>query len=58
MQAKRKRQLTDLFVKKLRPDQRAFLVWDAKQHGLALQVQPTGARAWKCIYSFRGRPAG
>jgi integrase len=56
MQAKRKRQLTDLFVKKLRPDQRAFLVWDAKQHGLALQVQPTGARAWKCIYSFRGRP--
>ena len=56
MQAKRKRQLTEFFVQKLKPEQRAFLVWDKKQHGLAVQVQPTGARAWKAIYSFRGRP--
>jgi integrase len=56
MQAKQKRSLTELFVKKTRPQDRAFLVWDAKQHGLALRIQPTGARAWKCIYSFRGRP--
>jgi integrase len=52
----RKRQLTELFVKKLKPEQRAFLVWDSKQHGLALQVQPTGSQAWKAIYSFHGRP--
>ena len=52
----RKRNLTELFVKKLKPEQRAFLVWDSKQHGLALQLQPTGSRAWKAIYSFHGRP--
>jgi integrase len=54
--AARKRQLTELFVKKVKPEKGAFLVWDTKQHGLALQVQPTGARAWKAIYSFHGRP--
>ena len=32
----RKRQLTELFVKKVKPEKRAFLVWDSKQHGLAL----------------------
>jgi integrase len=54
--AARKRQLTELFVKKVKPEGDAFLVWDTKQHGLALQVQPTGSRAWKCIYSRHGRP--
>src|SRR6516164_2601914 len=52
----RKRQLTELFVKKLKPEASAFLVWDTKQHGLALQVQATGAKAWKAIYSYHGRP--
>jgi hypothetical protein len=56
MKAKRKLSLTELFVKKAQPQDRAFLVWDAKQHGLALRIQPTGARSWKCVYSFRGRP--
>jgi integrase len=54
--AARKRQLTELYVKKVKPEKSAFLVWDSKQHGLALQVQPTGAKAWKAIYSFHGRP--
>jgi integrase len=54
--AARKRQLTELYVKKLKPEAHAFLVWDTKQHGLALQVQPTGAKAWKAIYSRHGRP--
>jgi integrase len=52
----RKRTLTELFVKKVKPEKSRFLVWDAKQHGLVLQVEPTGMRAWKCIYSFHGRP--
>jgi hypothetical protein len=54
--AARKRNLTELFIKKVKPENSRFLVWDTKQHGLALQVEPTGMRAWKCIYSFHGRP--
>src|SRR3974390_814970 len=52
----RKRKLTALLVQRQRPADAAYLVWDTKQHGLALRVQPTGARAWKCIYSRHGRP--
>jgi hypothetical protein len=48
--------LTDLYVRKLRPEAAAFVVWDTRQHGLALRVQPTGNRAWKAIYSRHGRP--
>ena len=32
------------------------LHWDTVQKGLVLQVQPTGQRSYKCIYSFRGKP--
>ena len=49
--AARKQSLTQLFVEKVKPQKTRFLVWDTKQHGLALQVEPTGMRAWKCIYS-------
>ena len=51
-----KRRLSVLFVEKVRPQARAFLVWDSDQKGLALQVQPTGYRAFKFIYRFRDRP--
>ena len=54
--ALRKLNLTDLYVRKLRPEAAAFVVWDTRQHGLALRVQPTGNRAWKAIYSRHGRP--
>jgi hypothetical protein len=37
-------------------DCRAFLIWDTIQRGLALQVQPTGYRAYKLIYRFGNRP--
>jgi hypothetical protein len=50
-----KRVLTELLLQRLRPQAQRFLVWDSKQNGLALQVRPNGLRAWKCIYSFRGR---
>lgn len=40
----------------VRERDRTFLVWDSRQHGLALQIQPTGHKAWKVIYSHRGRP--
>src|SRR5262245_59885546 len=51
-----KRRLTELFVRKLKPKTNAFVVWDTQQRGLAIRVQPTGARAWKVIYSYHGRP--
>jgi Arm DNA-binding domain len=31
------------------------LHWDTVRRGLVLQVQPTGQRSYKVIYSFRGR---
>jgi integrase len=54
--AARKQKLTELSVRRLKPEPAAYLIWDTHQHGLAVRVQPTGARAWKCIYSRQGRP--
>ena len=51
-----KRKLTDAFVRTVRPDpDRVIVYWDTLQHGLALTVQPSGHRAWKCVYTIRGR---
>ena len=47
---------TELFIRKVEPREGAFLVWDTHQRGLAVQVQPTGHKAWKCVYSTNGRP--
>jgi Arm DNA-binding domain len=54
--ALRKLNLTELYVRKVKPEAAAFVVWDARQHGLAMRVQPGGSKAWKCIYSRHGRP--
>lgn len=51
-----KRKLSDLYVKKLRPQSSPFLVWDTYQRGLALRVQPTGRKSWMCVYRRHGRP--
>ncbi len=51
-----KRRLTELTVRKARPESAAYLVWDALQRGLALRVQPTGAKSWVVVYSRHGRP--
>src|SRR5262249_10239237 len=50
-----KREITPLFLRTLKPREQAFLIWDAKQGGLALSVQPSGHMAWKAIYSRNGR---
>jgi len=52
----RKRRLTELAVRKARPESAAYLIWDTLQHGLALRIQPTGKRSWNAIYSRHGRP--
>jgi integrase len=54
--AARKRKLTELAVRKLTPESATYLVWDTHTRGLALKIMPTGSKAWKAIYSFRGRP--
>jgi hypothetical protein len=48
--------LNDRFIGDLQPRSKPYLVWDTMQHGLVVQVQPTGHRSFKCIYSRRGRP--
>jgi integrase len=50
-----KRVLTELYVKKVRPEPVAFSVWDLKEPGLVLRVNPTGRKAFKAVYSARGR---
>jgi integrase len=52
----RKRRLTELGVRKARPERAAYLIWDTKQPGLAIRIQPNGSRAWKVIYSRHNRP--
>jgi integrase len=54
-QPARKRRLTELAVRKLQPEAAAFVVWDIHQRGLAIRVQPTGARSWYAVYSRHGR---
>src|SRR5664279_3004610 len=54
--APNKRKLSDIFLKKLKPQARPFLVWDEQQRGLAVAVQPTGHKSWKVVYSLNGRP--
>ncbi len=51
----RKRTITQIAIRKARPEKHAYLIWDLRQRGLALQVQPTGSRAWKVIYPRSGR---
>jgi integrase len=48
--------LNDLAIKKLKPQAKPFLIWDTLQRGLAIRVEPTGYRSFKCIYSRHGRP--
>jgi integrase len=50
-----KRNLTELLVRKVRPEASAFNVWDAKERGLVLRVHPSGARAFKAVYSVGGK---
>jgi integrase len=47
--------LSALYVEKVKPQARAFLVWDSDAKGLALQVQPTGHRSYVLVYRHGGR---
>lgn len=54
--APRRRKLSDAFIKTIEPQSRPLIIWDTHQRGLAIQVQPSGHKAWKCVYSHHGRP--
>jgi integrase len=47
--------LNELTLKRLKPKAAPYLIWDTQQHGLVIQVQPSGNAAWKCIYSRHSR---
>ena len=51
----RKAKLTELLVRNLKPEATTYQVWDDRQHGLAIRVQPTGSKSWYVVYSLRGR---
>jgi integrase len=51
----RKTKLTELTVRSLKPAAAAYVVWDDRQHGLAIRVQPTGSKSWYVVYSLRNR---
>jgi integrase len=51
-----KQKLTTSTVSRARPSATPYLIWDDVQRGLALQVQPSGYRAYKLIYRFHKRP--
>jgi len=51
-----KRKLSEIFIRKLKPKDRPFAVWDTYQRGLLIRVEVTGFRSWKVVYPFHGRP--
>src|SRR5262249_42640681 len=53
-----RRKLSDAFVRTMQPNpDRTVMYWDTLQRGLALKVEPSGHRAWKCVYTIHGRGA-
>ncbi len=54
--APRKLRLSELAVQKALPKATTYALWDTKQLGLALRVQPTGGKSYYCVYSRHGRP--
>jgi integrase len=49
--------LNQMILKNLKPRAAgAFLTWDTLQHGLVIQMQPSGVASWKVIYSRHSKP--
>jgi integrase len=50
-----KRNLTELLCRKARAEGVPLNIWDTKEPGLVLRVQPSGHRAFFAVYCFRGQ---
>jgi integrase len=48
--------LSEFLLRQAKPAATAYNIWDTKAPGLVLRIQPSGHRAFKFVYSFRGRP--
>jgi len=51
-----KKKLNATLLKAITPQHKPFLIWDTMQRGFAVQVQPTGHMAYKCIYRQHRKP--
>jgi integrase len=51
-----RRNLTELTLRKIAPKVAAYNIWDLKEKGLVLRVQPSGSWAFKAVYHHHGRP--
>jgi integrase len=54
-QAKRRRSLTDAFVRTARPKAKPYRVWDTRVPGLVLRIWPSGKKCFYVDYRCRGR---
>jgi integrase len=50
-----RRRITELTVRNAKAKTTAYLIWDTKQRGLVLRVQPTKTKTWVVVYNRRGR---
>jgi integrase len=50
-----RKSINERLLHSLKAKPRKYLVWDERLRGLAVEVQPTGRKAWKFVYSLRGR---
>ncbi len=50
-----KRELTDRFVKTVKPAEKRIRYWDTRRKGLALVIEPSGHKSWKVAYRFAGK---
>ena len=53
--AARKQRITELTIRKARPQAKAFLTWDTRAPNLALRTQTTGHKSWVVVYARQGR---
>ena len=53
--ATHKMRITELTVRKAKPHDDAYQIWDTHQRGLALRIQPSGSRSWVVVYNRHGR---
>jgi integrase len=51
-----RRNLTELTLRRVACRAAAYNIWDLKEKGLVLRVQPSGSWAFKAVYHHHGRP--